>query len=83
MTRNSLTSKPIPPAPTTATLSPTGLPRIASAYDSTIGWSMPGMSGIRGVTPVASTTSSNPVSASMSARVSSRTSTPCLSSIRV
>jgi hypothetical protein len=31
VTRNSLTSKPMPPAPTTATVLPTGLPRIASA----------------------------------------------------
>jgi|GEM_PF-7070503 len=53
------TSKPMPPAPIIATLSPTlALPCITSIQDSTLLCVMPSISGTRGRTPLAITYSS-------------------------
>ena len=55
----SQTSKPMPPLPTIATRLPTVAFSVnTSWYETTLGWSAPGMSNSRGVTPVARTTAS-------------------------
>jgi hypothetical protein len=54
-----------------------------SAYDTTLGCSIPSRAGIRGTTPVATTTSSTSVRSAGDARWPSRTSTPRTSYLRV
>ena len=80
-TRNSATSKPMPPAPMIATRGPArdAARRARRRSCSTFGWSAPGSRPVRGVMPVASTTSSKPAQrCRRRPRVSRRSSTPRL-----